>query len=98
MKKMRRTGDADMSNKYKNCQSCGMPMNKDEKGGGTEANGKKSTVYCSHCYENGKFTLPNITVAEMRERVNEKLVEMKFPKFLARVFTRNIYKLERWKN
>ena len=55
-----------MQNNYKNCQSCGMPLSRDEKGGGAEANGKKSSRYCSHCYENGKFTLPNIIVDEMR--------------------------------
>lgn len=27
--------------KHKNCQSCGMPFSKDEKGGGTEKNGEK---------------------------------------------------------
>ncbi|MBC2582608.1 zinc ribbon domain-containing protein [Clostridium sp. DJ247] len=86
-----------MGNKYKNCQSCGMPLSKDEKGGGTEASGKMSTMYCSHCYENGKFTLPNITADEMRELVNEKLIEMKIPKFLIRFLTRNISKLERWR-
>lgn len=86
-----------MKNDYKNCQSCGMPLNKDEKGGGTELDGSISTMYCSHCYEKGKFTLPNISADEMRERVSGKLIEMKFPKFAARLFTRNIYKLERWK-
>lgn len=87
-----------MQNNYKNCQSCGMPLNKDEKGGGTEANGKRSCMYCSHCYEAGKFTLPNITIDEMKEIVINKLVEMKLPKFIAKIFTRNTHKLERWKN
>lgn len=86
-----------MTKVYKNCQSCGMPLNKDENGGGTEANGEKSTMYCSHCYVNGNFTLPDITVDEMKERVIGKLTEMKFPKFVAKFFTRNIHKLERWK-
>lgn len=87
-----------MLNNYKNCQSCGMPLNKDEKGGGTEANGEKSSTYCSHCYADGKFTLPDITLDGMKERVINKMVEMKFPKFLAKIFTRNIHGLERWKN
>jgi len=34
----------------------------------------------------------------MKERVINKMIEMKFPKFMARIFTRNIHKLERWKN
>ncbi len=32
---------------YKNCQSCGMPMSRDEKGGGTNADGSKIAMYCS---------------------------------------------------
>ncbi|MFD6511333.1 zinc ribbon domain-containing protein [Bacillus sp. NPDC060175] len=35
---------------YKVCQSCGMPLSKDELGGGTESNGSKSVKYCSHFY------------------------------------------------
>ena len=33
---------------YKNCQSCGMPMKRDPQRGGTNADGSKSTMYCSH--------------------------------------------------
>ena len=72
-------------------------LSKDEKGGGTEVNGERSIMYCSHCYEDGKFTLSNITVDDMKERVINKMIEMKFPKFMAKIFTRNIHKLERWK-
>ena len=43
------------------CQSCGMPLSKDEKGGGSEADGSKSAEFCSHCYAAGKFTEPEIT-------------------------------------
>lgn len=82
---------------YKNCQSCGMPLKKDPKGGGTNADGSKSGMYCSHCYENGKYTMPDMTAPNMQERVKEKLKEMGFPGFLAGFFTRGIPKLERWK-
>jgi len=74
-----------------------MPLAKDELGGGTEKNGTKSTMYCSHCYQKGEFTLPNISVDEMKDLVKAKIVEFGFPKFLAGLFTRNIPKLERWK-
>lgn len=83
---------------YKNCQSCGMPLKKDEKGGGTNADGSKSTMYCSKCYENGAFINPNMTVTEMQQLVKEKLKEFGFPGFLAGMFTKGIPKLERWKN
>jgi hypothetical protein len=81
---------------YKNCQSCGMPLTKDENGGGTEKDGSRSKMYCSHCYENGKFTLPELTVEQMKQRVKEKIIEFGMPQFIAGFFTRNIPKLERW--
>ena len=82
---------------YKNCQSCGMPLSRDPKGGGTEANGTKSLMYCSNCYQNGRFTMPDITVDQMIERVKGKMKEMHIPGFLGGFFTRKIPQLERWK-
>ena len=82
---------------YKNCQSCGMPMRRDEKGGGTNADGSKSTMYCSHCFEAGKFTLPDISAADMQQRVKSKLKEFGLPAFAAGFFTRKIPSLARWK-
>jgi len=87
-----------MEKTYKNCQSCGMPLKKDEKGGGTNADGSKSTMYCSLCFENGKFFRPDITAAEMKELAKGKLKEMGFPGFVAWFFTTNIPRLERWKS
>ena len=86
-----------MEKTYKLCQSCGMPLKKDEKGGGTNADGTKSNMYCSHCYEKGEFTLPDITVGQMKERVKAKLKEVGFPGFLTGFFTIGIPKLDRWK-
>jgi len=86
-----------MEKTYKFCQSCGMPMKKDDKGGGTETDGSKSLKYCSHCYESGKFTLPDITAKGMQELVKGKMKEMGFPGFLTGFFTYGIPKLERWK-
>ncbi len=82
---------------YKNCQSCGMPMKKDPNGGGTTSNGKKSTMYCSYCYEGGEFKQADWTAAQMQSFVKGKLKEMGFPGFVAGFFTRGIPKLERWK-
>jgi hypothetical protein len=63
---------------YKNCQSCAMPLNKDPKGkgGGTNADGKPSNMYCSYCYKDGKFLQPDITAEEMQIFVKDKLKEM----------------------
>lgn len=81
----------------KNCQSCGMPLSKDEHGGGTETDGSKSLIYCSHCYQGGNFTRPDITLDEMKSLVKGKIHEMGFPKILAGVFTMGMKNLERWK-
>ncbi|MDP1621210.1 MAG: zinc ribbon domain-containing protein [Bacteroidales bacterium] len=86
-----------MEKVYKNCQSCGMPLKKDEKGGGTHADGSKSAMYCSLCYKDGKFFRPDITAKEMQQLVKGKLKEMGFPGIIVWFFTSNIPRLERWK-
>jgi hypothetical protein len=73
-----------------------MPLSKDPRGGGTEANGGKSTMYCSHCYQQGKFTLPNITVDQMTGLVKGKMKEMHISGFLMYFMTKKIPKLKRW--
>ena len=78
------------------CQSCGMPISKDAQGGGTEANGAKSALYCSHCYVGGKFTQPDLTAEQMVQFVQGKLNEMHIPGFLAKRFTKDIPSLKRW--
>jgi hypothetical protein len=85
-----------MERTYKNCQSCGMPMSRDEKGGGTNADGSKSTMYCSHCWAAGNFTLPELTVDQMQDRVRAKLKEFGIPGPLGWFFTRKVPKLQRW--
>ena len=83
---------------YKNCQSCSMPLKKDPQGGGTNSDGSKSEKYCSLCYQDGAFTGPDMITEEMQKLCIEKLKEMGFPRPLGWLFTRNIPKLERWKN
>jgi hypothetical protein len=85
-----------METTYKNCQSCGMPMSRDPKGGGTNADGSRSATYCSHCYAEGKFTLPDITVEQMQGIVKEKLREFGFPSPLGWFFARKVPRLARW--
>ena len=78
------------------CQSCGMPLAKDEKGGGTRDDGSRSTDFCSHCYTRGQFTHPELTADQMVQRVQAKMKEMHVPGFLARRFTKDIPTLKRW--
>ncbi len=75
-----------------------MPMKRDEKGGGTNADGSRNSTYCSHCFINGTFTHPEIrTAVEMQALVVDKLVSIGFPRFITRFFTRRIPQLERWR-
>lgn len=86
-----------MEKKYKFCQSCGMPMKHDPEHGGTTASGAKSEKYCSFCYSNGLFTRPDFTAVQMRAFCIEKMVEMRYPRFIAKMLTLGIPKLERWR-
>ena len=86
-----------MKSSYTHCQSCGMPLKRDENGGGTNADGSRNSMYCSHCYVAGTFTMPDITVDQMQRRVREKLRGLHIPGFLAAFFTRDIPRLERWR-
>jgi hypothetical protein len=85
-----------MEKKSKFCQSCMMPMKQDPAGGGTNADSTKSEKYCSYCYADGKFTQPDITANQMQKFVVDKMVEMKYPRFLARFMTMQLPKLDRW--
>ena len=78
------------------CQSCGMPLSKDARGGGSEADGSISTEFCSHCYIGGRFTHPYLSVDQMIARVQGKMKEMHIPGFLAKKFTKDIPTLKRW--
>jgi len=86
-----------MTPSYRNCQSCGMPLKRDPNGGGSEADGSKSTMYCSRCYQQGRFVLPDINAEQMQAHVREKLAGMGFPRFVSGFFTRGIPNLARWR-
>lgn len=79
------------------CQSCGMPINKDPQGGGTNADGSRNATYCSYCYRNGAFTFDG-TLDEFREFCRQKMIEAGHGKFTAWLFTRGMKRLARWKN
>jgi hypothetical protein len=81
---------------YKDCQSCGMPMRRDEKGGGTNADGSRNLMYCSHCFQAGRFTLPDISAQQMQIRVKGKLREAGVPGLAAWLLARRVPKLARW--
>ena len=74
-----------------------MPLKYDPQKGGTETDGTKSGMYCSYCYQDGKFADDFKTAKEMQDFCITKMVEMKYPKFVAWLLTRSIPGLERWR-
>ncbi len=79
------------------CQSCGMPM-KDDTLYGTGADGSKNEKYCTYCYQQGDFTVKDVTVKEFQEHCRQMMIQGGHNKFLAWLFTRNMKRLGRWKN
>lgn len=81
----------------KMCQSCGMPIKKDEVKG-TEKDGSLSEKYCNLCYKDGEFVGGDCSLEQMQEKAYEGMVKKGFPKFFARhIVKKQIPRLERWK-
>ncbi|MCX5751802.1 MAG: zinc ribbon domain-containing protein [Candidatus Saganbacteria bacterium] len=79
------------------CQSCSMPMRKEEDFG-TNADGSKNKEYCHFCFENGKFTDEGISMQDKIEKMVSIAREMTIPEENARRLAENILPtLKRWK-
>ncbi len=50
------------------CQSRAMPLENAE-AFGTEAGGARAEEYCTHCYQDGGFTAPGMTMEQMADVV-----------------------------
>lgn len=90
-----------MENEMKFCQSCGMPLNDENRG--TNDDGSKNEDYCMYCYQNGKFT-NDCTMDEMIEFCAQFVDEVN--KNMPKPMTKEEYKdvmrqyfpmLKRWK-
>ena len=81
------------------CQSCSMPMDNPDCFG-TDERELRINDYCIHCFENGKFTNPDITMDEMIDLVTDIMIEKtKMPEDQARQISQSfIPTLKRWGN
>jgi len=75
-----------------------MPMNSTEVFG-TNSDGSKTEEFCTYCFQNGKFTAPDITVQEMIDKCVSIMNQQKImPEEQARdLMTKTIPNLNRWK-
>jgi len=81
----------------KYCQSCSMPLDNSELMG-TEKDGSPSPEYCRYCYQNGEFTHPGITLAEMKQRMSKLLDKEKLPGDILEAAISRLPHLKRWSN
>lgn len=75
-----------------------MPLKQDPEKGGSNANGRKSDLYCSYCYQHGKFLYEGNDAKEFQEFCRQKMIEGGHNKFSSWLFTRGMKRLKRWKN
>ena len=80
------------------CQSCGMPMATPDCFG-TNQDKAKNENYCCHCFLNGEFVDPKITMEEMIDLSSSIMAEkVKMPEPDARKICQSfIPTLKRWK-
>ena len=77
------------------CQSCSMPIDNPLLRG-TEKDGSPSNEYCKFCYQNGEFTNPNLSMAEMKDRMMEKMDNRNLPEHSIQEALKRFKHLKRW--
>lgn len=80
------------------CQSCGIRMIKHDEFG-TYSKGVKNLNYCNHCFDNGAFLEPDLTLEQMIEKLlKPMMVNKRITEDEARANARaHIENLKRWK-
>lgn len=78
------------------CQSCGMPLQTEEQLG-TDKDNNKVQDYCIHCYVNGEFAQPDMTLEEMIDLCVPFIVENGMEEQAARTMLQGyLPNLKRW--
>lgn len=79
------------------CQSCGMPLNKEEVKG-TEKNGLITDEYCKYCYENGAFKNPDMNLEDMKKNVQNQMKKMQLHENVIQKAVNILPALKRWQS
>ena len=79
------------------CQSCGMPLDKEEVKG-TQKNGLKSDEYCKYCYGNGVFKHPKMNLEGMKKNVETQMKKLEHHEYVIQKAITILPSLNRWKN
>lgn len=78
------------------CQSCAMPLQKDEDFG-TNTDNSQNKEYCAYCFQKGKFTESDITMNEMIDKCVNTMTKMNLPQENIEKTKKAIPNLKRWK-
>jgi len=80
------------------CQSCSMPLNRPDDFG-TGSHGFRINDYCRHCYDEGRFTQPAVTMTEMIDQCVRIMASQGImPEAAARALLVEVMpKLKRWR-
>ena len=79
------------------CNSCGKPIVKEDYG--TNEDGSLNPEFCKDCFQDGKYTEPDITLTEMIVRKSKEMMEKnpRLPETTATCITTTfIPGLKRW--
>jgi len=79
------------------CQSCGLPFNEEHERFMTKEPDGSICIYCTNCYQDGKFTDPDITMEEMIEMLVPILGESMGEEEARKELTTLLPTLKRWK-
>lgn len=77
------------------CQSCAMPLEKDEDCG-INADGSLNKEYCFHCFQGGEFTDPDLTLEEMLNKIDVIMTSMEVPAEVIKQAQQIVTSLKRW--
>lgn len=78
------------------CQSCGIPLD-NEAIKGNEKNGLKNEEFCKFCYDQGAFTNPKLTLAEMKDIQQSQMKKLMLPEDAINDALNILPILSRWK-
>jgi len=78
------------------CQSCAMPLEKPDDFG-SNADGSRNDDYCRYCFQEGKFTEPDLNAKQMIENIERIMKGMKIPGEIIEQTKAIIPSLKRWK-
>jgi hypothetical protein len=68
-----------------------MPLSRDKR------RGASANEYCSHCWRDAGFVMPDLTVEQMQARVSSRLRQVGVSEQRARSLVRRIPSLARWR-